>query len=48
MDRIRIRVDKLKQLIVRVNEAEKFHREIRFLCAIAIIMSVTSLILHVI
>ena len=48
MNRIRISVDKLRQLIIRVNEAEKFHHEIRVLCAISIIMSVASLILHVI
>ena len=48
MERIRIRVDKLQQLIAKVKEAERFHREMRVLCGISIIMSIVSLILHVI
>ena len=48
MERVRISVEKLRQIFDKVKKVEKSHDDTRALCYLALIVSIASLVLHAI
>ena len=48
MDRVRVSIEKLRQILVRVKNVERSQGEVKILCCISLIVSLASLVLHAI